>query len=139
MYNHLLQKALFGSITREEFIQLIPTVDDTISLLRVCRKHFELGLHDSKVLAESLLAGADAAAAYDQYSKGILSNPTEEQFIAACKELQDRMEFGTLFSVLQRWSTVESMPADFHEVLTWDFQGIFVANDKHVFRYNKVN
>ena len=138
MYNHLLDKALSFGITREEFITLVPTVDDTISLLRVCRKHFELGLHDAKTLAVCLQAGLDPGAAYDQYSQGMLSNPTEEQFIAACKELQQRMEFGTLLRVLQRWSTVQEMPADFHEVLTWDFTGIFVANDQHVLRYNKI-
>lgn len=136
MYNDLYSKALGSSISRQEFIELVPTLDDTISLVRVVRRRFELGLHDSKLLAESILAGdLDPGVAYDQYSKGILSNPTESEFITACKELQARMEFGTLFRVLQRWSSIQSMPADFQEVLTWDFKGIFIPNDKHTLRY----
>lgn len=48
----------------------MPTVD-TVSLMRVVRKHFELGLHKSKVLAESLQAGADAGEIYDRYIAGV--------------------------------------------------------------------
>lgn len=137
MYNHLFSKALEGAITRQEFIDLVPTLD-LIGLVRVCRRQFDLGLHDSKVLAEKLESGADAAAVFDQCYEGILSNPTETEFIAACKILQARMEFGTLFRVLQRWSSVPSMPDDFQEVLTWDFEGIFIPNDQHTLRYNKL-
>ena len=128
-----------GAITRQDFIDLVQTIDDTICLLRVVRCRFELGLHDSKLLAESILAGdLGPGVAYDQYSQGILSNPTEAEFITACKELQKRMEFGTLFSVLQRWSSIQEMPADFREVLTWNFEGIFIPNDKHTLRYNRL-
>ena len=136
MYNELYNKALWEVITRAEFIELVPTLD-LISLVRVVRRQFDVGLHESKVLAESLLAGADAGEAYDKFTAGVLRNPTEEQFIAACKELQARMEFGTLFRVLQRWAGLHSMPANFNEVLTWTFQGIFVPNSEHVIRYNQ--
>ena len=139
MYNDLYSKALSGSITRQEFIELVPTLDDTVCLMKVCRKHFQLGLHDSKVLAESILSGdLDPGVAWDQYSQGILSNPTESEFITACKELQERCEFGTLFRVLQRWSSIQEMPADFQEVLTWDFEGIFIPNAQRTLRYNRL-
>ena len=139
MYNDSYSKAMEGAITRQDFIELVPTLDDTISLMRVVRRRFELGLHDSKLLAESILAGdLEAGVAYDQYSKGILSNPTEAEFITACEELQKRMEFGTLFRVLQRWSSIQEMPADFREVLTWNFEGIFIPNAQHTMRYNRL-
>ena len=136
MYNELYNKALWGSITRAEFISLVPTLDDIISLIRVCRRQFVLGLHDTKRLAVALQAGdLDAGVAYDQLSEGMISNPSEEEFIAVCKELQQRMEFGILFRVLQRWSSIESMPTQYDEVLTWDFEGIFIPNNQYTLRY----
>lgn len=137
MYNHLFAKAMDEFITREEFIELVPTLD-LIGLMRVVRRQFELGLHESKVLADKLLAGASPEDAYNKYSQGIISNPTEQEFIAVCKLLQKRMEFGTLFRVLQRWSSIQEMPADFSEAMTWDFTGIFIPNEKHRLRYNKI-
>lgn len=137
MYNHLFTKAMESGVTREEFIELVPTLD-LISLVRVVRRQFDLGLHYSKVIAESLQAGLDAGTVYNQYSEGIISNPTESEFIAVCKLLQQRMEFGTLFRVLQRWSSIQSMPADFNEAISWDFEEIFIPDPNHRLRYNKL-
>lgn len=137
MYNHLFAKALESGVTRQEFIELVPTLD-LIALMRVVRRQFELGLHESKVLADKLLAGASPEDAYNKYSQGIISNPTEQEFIAVCKLLQKQMEFGTLFRVLQRWSSIQEMPSDFNEAMTWDFTGIFIPNAQHTLRYNKL-